>query len=79
MQIRPAPLPAHLITLGDLVLDDPSADTDRPRRTLGKVIKVTDRRGTLTIEIRTSPASIFTLTTKDYDRPVWVHVPTVEV
>lgn len=79
MQIRPAPLPAHLIAVGDLVLDDPAADTGHPRRTLGKVITVTDRRGTLTIEIRTSPASIFTLTTTDYNRPVWVHVPTVEV
>ena len=71
--LRPAPLPAHLVAWGDIVLTDPA--DNKPRRVLGSVVETLDQRGTLTIRVRTSPASVFTITTKDYDRPVWVHVP----
>lgn len=74
LTIRPAPLAAGLIEVGDIVLTDPVERS--PQRTLGTVKETEDRRGTLTITIATSPVSNYTIITRDYERPVWVHVPT---
>lgn len=76
-KLRPAPLAAYLIEPGDEILVDPAPE--RPHRYLGTAISVEDKRGTLSIYVRTSPASTYTITTTDYDRPVWVHVPTGQI
>ncbi len=70
-KLRPAPLPAHLIEEGDLVLTEPGRG---PQTELGTVTCVTDSRGTLTIAVGTSPASMLHIATTDYGRTVWVHV-----